>query len=158
MKKTWIVFAILFVAASLSAQDLFKERIRKIDGKKRGVYLDRGVFSLGQATSEGALTKIRHSFRKNEGFERIVFDFNSPSPTKLYSFMDKEAKKLHLDFFKTSLGGDIGSFGSSHYVQSIDIFPMDENQVSMEINFKNDVSVEVFYLTDPGRLVIDVKK
>lgn len=158
MKKTWIVFVISLLISSLFAQDLFKERIRKVDGKKRGVYLDRGVFSLGVTSGEGALTKIRHSYRRSEGYERIVFDFTGQMPPKLYSFMDKDNKRLYIDFFKTALGGGVGSFGNSQFVKSIDIFPMEENQVSMELNFKNDVSVEVFYLENPGRLVVDVKK
>ncbi len=159
MNKTWIVFLLCLFVSGAFAQDLFKERIRKIDGKKRGIYLDQGVFSFGNASAEAtALTKIRHSYRKSEGFERIVFDFTSSQPAKLYSYMGKTAKKLYLDFFQTQISGDVGSFGTSPFVQAIDIFPVDENQVSLELNFKTDVNVEVFYLTDPGRLVIDVKK
>lgn len=160
MKRTWIVLLLslfAFLNAAV-AQDLFKERIRKVDGKKRGIYLDQGIFSFGESDAEAGLTKIRHSYRKSEGYERVVFDLTSAGPVKFYSYLDKANRKLYIDFFKTTVAGDVGSFGSTQFVSAIDILPIDDSQVSLELGFKTDVNVEVFYLTDPGRLVVDIKK
>ena len=53
---------------------------------------------------------------------------------------------------------NLSSFGNSRYVKSINFFPIQADTLSVEIIFKNDVSLDVFSLGSPARLVIDLKK
>jgi hypothetical protein len=43
-------------------------------------------------------------------------------------------------------------------LKSINFFTIEKDNVSVELQFSQKVSFDVFYLENPGRLVIDVKK
>ena len=51
----------------------------------------------------------------------------------------------------------ISSFGKTQYVEAINFFPISRETLSVELKFKEKVSVDIFYLDNPGRLVIDIK-
>ncbi len=158
MKKiTWIVLLLFFFPGILFAQDLFKERIRKIDSRKKSIYHEHGIFSLGNSNVQTQLKGIRHSYTQRLGYERIVFDFVTETPPKIYSYMSKDDSKLYLDFFGTKLGQNVGSFGESKFIKMIDVFPVQGDQLSLELGIKATGGVELFYLSNPGRLVIDIK-
>ena len=158
MKKiTWIVLLLWAIPNILLAQDLFKERIRKIDSRKKSIYHERGIFSFGKANVKSQLKGIRHSYTKRLGYERVVFDFTTPTPPRVYSYMSKADKRLYLDFFDTKLGSDVGSFGDSKFIKMIDVFPVKGEQISLELGFKGESGVEIFFLNNPGRLVVDIK-
>lgn len=150
--------AALSLMQSVCAQDLMKERIRKIGGKKRSVYFDEGVFHNGGPGAAGNLKGVRHSFSSASGFERIVFDFKEEQIPRVHGFLNKQKKKLYLDFYATELEKTIGSFGKSHFVERVDFFPITKEMLSLEIVFKENVLVDIFSLSKSGRLVIDVKK
>ncbi|MCK5882270.1 MAG: hypothetical protein KAG61_01170 [Bacteriovoracaceae bacterium] len=159
MKKiAWIVLLIWVLPNILFAQDLFKERIRKIDSRKKSIYHESGIFSLGKSNAKSVLKGIRHSFTKRLGYERVVFDFTTPIPPRVYSYKSKKNHKLYIDFFSTRLGNGVGSFGDSKFVNMIDIFPVQGDQMSIELGLKKDSGVELFYLENPGRLVVDIRK
>lgn len=141
----------------ITAQDLMVERIRKISSTKKSVYFDKGIFHNGSPTGKAVLKKVRHSFVKRNGYERIVFDFSSNKLPRIYGHVAKGEKKLYLDFFKTNLDSGIGSFGDSKYVESINFFPIDKQSLSVELIYKDNVNVEVFYLDSPARLVVDIR-
>jgi hypothetical protein len=42
-------------------------------------------------------------------------------------------------------------------VEKVVFFPIEENHLSVEFKLKNKVSADIFFLDNPGRLVIDLK-
>ncbi len=146
----------LFVSMSFS-QDLMSERIRKVVGKKRAVYFTKGIFYSTTNKVSSTLKAVRHSYVAARGYERIVFDFNTTQTPKIYGYFSDDMKKIYIDFFDASLGGSIGSFGNSKFVDKIDFYPVGDESLSTEIKLKKESSIDVFYLEKPGRLVIDIK-
>lgn len=151
-------FAIQFGAAKVFAQNLLTERIWKISSRKRSIFFDQGVFHSDLAASPKTLTGIRNSYKPSKGYERVVFDFSSAAPPKVYGHISPKDRKVRLDFFNTSLEKSVGAVSNVKYVDSIDFFNMDDDVLSVEMSFKENVSFDIFYLKNPGRLVIDVKK
>ena len=141
----------------VQAQDLLGERIRKIEGHKKSVYLDQGIFHNGSPKRTSTVKAIRHSFSKKRGFERLVFDFSTNKIPRIYGHYSRSNKKLYVDFFNTDLSTEIGSFGNSPYVKSINFFPIEKDDISLEVILKDKASIEIFYLSNPGRLVVDIK-
>lgn len=157
MKK--LLFLALFVLSSTAfSQDLFSERIRKLDSRKRSVYLESGIFHNGGEKRPSSLKGIRHSFSKSQGYERVVVDFTTAKLPRVYGHVSSKDKKLYLDLFDTDMTGTVSSFGNTKFVKAINFFPITEDSLSVEIIFKENVSVDVFYLTSPARLVVDIKK
>ncbi len=153
-------FLIIFTAlSSISyAQDLLQERIWKISSRKRSVYFDKGVFHSDNPKLPQQLKSIRNSYIPSRGYERIVFDFTSNNTPKIYGKISGEEKKVYIDFFNTTLATTMDKLKNIKYLKNIDFFTLDEGRLSVELNFERKVSFDIFYLTNPGRLVIDVKK
>jgi hypothetical protein len=99
----WILLTLLSLSAnSLFAQNLLKERIWKISGKKRSIYFDKGVFHSDLKSNNQMLVDVRNSFVKSRGYERVVFDFGSAKPPKVYGYISND-NKVYIDFFNTVL-------------------------------------------------------
>lgn len=145
------------IAFNLSAQDLMKERIRKLSSNKTSIYIEKGIFHNGGVKQEAVLKSIRQSFNPKQGFERIVIDFNTNQIPKVYGHISSMDKKLYVDFFTTSLAKDFQTIGSKHFVEKINFFPIESNYLSMEMDLKGKVTADIFYLENPARLVIDLK-
>ncbi|MBT3981266.1 MAG: hypothetical protein HOE90_07920 [Bacteriovoracaceae bacterium] len=139
------------------SQNLLNERIREIPGRKKSIYLEGGVFHGGSGTGRSTLVAARHSYRAAENFERLVFDFKGSSLPKVYGYLSEKEKKLYIDFFSSDLKPGISSFGNSKFVKNMDFFKISSDTLSLELGFKSKVSVDIFYLKSPSRLVIDVK-
>ena len=159
MSWKWCLSAVLGLAVSLVlAQDLLGERIRKIEGHKQNAYFTQGIFHNGDLGGPSAIKALRHA--KHQGqYERLVIDFTTAEIPRIYGHLSEAEQKLYLDFFKTKLVGQIKSFGKSDVVKGFNFFPVSTGQemLSLEINFKRPVKVDVFYLSSPGRLVIDLE-
>lgn len=154
--KILLVFVSLIPFVT-QAQNLVEERIRRLDNRKKSVFLNRGIFHNGGPKVASSLKAVRHSFNPKLGYERLVMDFETAQVPRVYGHIATGEKKLYLDLFDTQIKGAIGSFGNSKYVESINFFPISQDTLSVEIHFKQSVSVDIFYLDSPGRLVIDVK-
>ena len=76
---------------------------------------------------------------------------------RLYGFISRSEKKIYIDFFNTELKGNVGTFGASYFVDSINFYPWSDGSVSVEMSFKENIFADLFYLETPGRLVLDVK-
>jgi hypothetical protein len=156
-----VKFSLLWMALSLInfalAQDLLGERIRKIEGHKQNAYFAQGIFHNGDQGGPSAIKALRHATHQGQ-YERLVIDFTTPNIPRIYGHMSSTENKLYLDFFNTKLAGQVKSFGKSKKVQDFNFFPVSEKQetLSLEINFKKPVKIDVFYLAAPGRLVIDL--
>ena len=157
MKGKWILILALG-PWFLLAQNLMQEKIRKIEGRKKSVFLSRGVFHNGGSKLSSKLQAIRHNYSKAIGHERLVFEFTTEASPQFYGHIDGKAQMVYLDLFKTELG-DItpGHFKDSKYVKNIDFFSITEDSLSVEISFREKVSADIFYLGSPGRFVVDVR-
>ncbi len=153
-----LVFILVLSCTQLMAQDLMKERLWKIDSRKKSIYMEAGIFHSGHKKAESKVSGIRHSYSTSKGYERIVVDFETRDVPKIYGFLSAKEQKLYLDFFDTGLAGNVGFPGNSKFVKSVNFFPISEESLSVELKFKTGVTADIFFLENPGRLVIDLKK
>lgn len=144
----------LLVMNSVFAQNLMEERIWKVAARKKSIFLDSGVFHLNSTLKESAITSVRSS--ANQGYERIVIDFNTTTAPKLYGHITAN-KKVSIDFFDTSISTTQPQLKNSKYVKAIDFITVDGKTMTMEMSLKGKSSFDIFYLDNPGRLVIDVR-
>ncbi|MAF76866.1 MAG: hypothetical protein CME63_00570 [Halobacteriovoraceae bacterium] len=151
-------FVGLFLSDSVSAQNLLQERIRRISSRKRSIYLDTGIFHNGGPKINSKLKAVRHSFSPKRGYERVVFDFTTKELPRVYGYISRDENKLFLDLFETDVPASLTSFGDSKFVKELLFFPIQKDTLSVEVIFKSNVTLDVFYLSNPGRLVIDIKK
>lgn len=153
-----LMAAFLFSHATLvSGQDLLKERIRKLSSNKTSIYVEKGIFHNGGVKLSSTLTSIRQSFNPKQGFERIVIDFSTAQIPKVYGHINSEEKKLYLDVFETTLAKDLKTVASTRYIEKINFFPIETNHISVDMRLKAKVIADIFFLENPGRLVIDLK-
>lgn len=151
------IFISIFLSFSASSQNLLDERIRRVSSHKRSIYLDSGIFHNGGPKRNSKLKAIRHNFSKKVGYERLVFDFTTDKLPRIYGYIDGKNKKLYLDLFTTDLPDALNSFGDSRFVNSVNFFPIQNDTLSVEVLFKKNVTLDVFFLEGPGRLVVDIK-
>lgn len=154
---TYRLAVIFLLSTSVLAQNLMKEKIRKIDARKKSIYLQRGIFYSGAKNIPSKLVRIRRSYRKDKEFERIVFDFNTQEPPRLYGHLSDSEKKLYMDFFTTTILPTVKFPEESRYVSSSH-FLADNEILSVEVNLEVAKSAEIFHLSSPGRVVVDLKK
>ena len=152
------VITTLLLSSSVSAQNLLQERIRRISPRKRSIYLDTGIFHNGGPKINSKLKAVRHSYVAKRGYERVVFDFTTNELPRVYGYISRSENKLFLDLFETDVPASLTSFGDSKYVKELLFFPIQKDTLSVEVVFKSNVTLDVFYLSNPGRLVIDIKK
>jgi hypothetical protein len=154
---SFILFTLLVTPAAF-AQNLLKERIWKISARKRSIFIDKGVFHSETNSMHQELKSIRNSYVTARGYERIVFDFTTSKPPKVYGKIENSEKKLYIDFFNTSMSPRIGELKSVKYLKDIKFFNIDKKDLSVELEFDRKVGFDIFILENHGRLVIDVKK
>jgi len=158
-KMKWILILIvcLWLPNILWGQDLFSERIRKIACNKTSVFVKQGIFYNQGDKKPYKLNALRHSYTKSNGYERIVFDFDSSDLPRIYGHIKSQENKLFIDMFNTELKAGIKSFGTSKYVKDVKVFPVSSDMLTMEFGLKQNVEFDIFCLKSPGRLVIDIK-
>lgn len=155
--KAILTLLIALLACDSFSQNLLDERIRRVSSRKRSIYLESGIFHNGGPKRNSKLKAIRHSFSGKRGYERLVFDFTTAELPRIYGYISGNNKKLYLDLFTTDLPDALSSFGNSRYVKSVNFFPIQDDTLSVEVLFKKNVTLDVFYLKNPGRLVVDIK-
>lgn len=153
MKYLWILVGLF--SLSVFAQNLNEERIWKLVPRKKAIYLSHGVFHLNQG-GNATINGIRSSYVNDRGYERVVIDFENAVP-RLYGHISESEKKVSVDFFNSGVNPSLKSLQNSKYVQSVDFLAIDKGQVTMEVNLKSKMNFDVFYLENPGRLVIDIR-
>ncbi len=156
MKKIFIL--LIFLSFGLFAQSLFEQQIRKILATKKSIYYSNGIFQKWGPSVPSNLKSMRHSFVKENGYERLVFDFSTTEIPKVYAHLSEANNKIYIDFFDSKILNEVGSLGNSEYVKGINFFPVDQDSLSVEILLKKKMSAEFFFLSNPGRLVIDLKE
>jgi len=155
--KYFLLLSLIFCSSTSFSQDLLKERIRKLGNKKTSIYVESGIFHNGGVKNESVLKGIRQSYNPQQGFERIVIDFGSSQIPKIYGNLNSLDKRLYIDFFDTTLDKELKTITGTRYIEKVNFFPIDAGQVSMEIKLKSKVNADIFFLENPGRLVLDLK-
>lgn len=155
--RIWTLLACLFLVTSAFAQNLMEERIWKVSPRKKSIFLDSGVFHFNSTQNSASITGVRSSAVPGRGYERIVVDFSTATVPKLYGQISPQDKKISVDFFSTAVSTSQPQLKNSKFVKSIDFINVDGKSTTMEISLKGKASFDVFYLDNPGRLVIDVR-
>jgi hypothetical protein len=155
MKLSLLLLGLLAVTPIL-AQNLMEERIWKVSPRKKSIFLDSGVFHLNSSLKNSSITSIRNSAVNGRGYERVVIDFNTSTVPKLYGHITAN-KKISVDFFDTSIQTTQPQMKNSKFVKSLDFISVDGNTITMELSLKGKSSFDIFYLENPGRLVIDIR-
>jgi hypothetical protein len=154
MRLIWLT---LLVTLPVLAQNLMEERIWKVAPRKKSIFLDSGVFHSNSKVKNASITGIRSSAVGGRGYERVVIDFNTPMIPKIYGHISPEKKKISVDFFDTAIATNQLELKNSKNVKAIDFISVDGKTVTMDMSFKDKSSFDVFYLENPGRLVIDIR-
>lgn len=157
MKILILSLLIFCLTTTVYGQDLLKERIRKLSSNKTSIYIEKGIFHNGGVKLQSSLKSLRQSYNPKQGFERIVIDFSTNTVPKVYGHMSSDDKKLYLDIFDTTLARDLKTVDSTRFVEKINFFPIESNHISLDMKLKSKVIADVFFLENPGRLVIDLK-
>ena len=157
MKILVLSLTIFCLTSSLLAQDLLKERIRRLSSNKTSIYIEKGIFHNGGVKIQSSLKSLRQSYNPKQGFERIVIDFSTNQIPKIYGHMSSEDRKMYLDIFETTIAKDLKTVDKTRYIEKINFFPIESNHLSLDMKLKSKVIADVFYLENPGRLVIDLK-
>lgn len=154
-----LILGFILVSLSLSAvaQNLTEERIWKISSRKRSIFLDSGVFHYKSTTTGAIITGLRNSVAAGRDYERLVIDFSTANVPRLYGHISSSENKLRVDFFDTAISGVPAELKNSKYVKGVDFLAIDPKNVTLEISLKGKSSFDIFYLENPGRLVIDIR-
>lgn len=148
---------LLLVSFAANAQNLMEERIWKIAPRKKSIFLDSGVFHLNTGSQNTSISSVRSSAVPGRGYERVVIDFTGASVPKLYGHISDKTSKISVDFFDTSISTNQPQLKNSKHVKSIDFISVDGKTITMEMAMKGKSSYDIFYLENPGRLVIDIR-
>lgn len=154
--KLGLILVSFLAVSSVLAQNLMEERIWKVSPRKKSIFLDSGVFHMNSEIKTAAITGVRNSAINGRGYERVVIDFNSPGVPKLYGHITAN-KKLSVDFFDTSIQTSQPNMKNSKFVKAVDFITVDGKTITMEMSLKGKSSFDIFYLENPGRLVIDIR-
>ena len=147
----------LFFTLPVLAQNLLEERIWKVAPRKKSIFLDSGVFHLNSAEKGSSIKSVRSSAGANQGYERVVVDFTTTTVPKIYGHISAANKKISIDFFDTAVGTAQPQLKNSKNIKSIDFINVDGKTITMDLSMKGKSSFDVFYLENPGRLVIDIR-
>lgn len=159
MKKFFFILCYLVLLSEYSfGQNLNLEKAKKMEGHKTAVFMNQGVFYKGGPDLNSAIQSIRRSGDPGKNQERVVIDFSTANPPKIYSYLSDSEKILYVDFFNTEIKDKKLQLLNSTFVESINFYPWKGGSLSMEIKLKEKVFCDLFYLDTPGRMVIDIRK
>lgn len=169
-----IVLLGFFCSASLSYAAIGKfspDLVRTAEPRKSSAYLKHGLFVGGDRDiTDVVVSGIRHS--KGTDYERVVIDLVGNKqgdpvaiqrPPYYQIAVNPELRrlvvtlwgkmKLEFDPLKTSSIGQ-----KSNVLKGLSLFPLlEQDRWSFEIKMKSEAPVEVFELSDPVRIIVDVR-
>ena len=134
--------------------------------KKTGHYEKNGFFAGGtKEVTSAALSDVRRA-KSNEGFERIVFDVTAQSDSLPYFQVQLSSaeNRIVVSFwadvqYEYNAAKVAKAFSKSAFVKKINILPRVEEGLSMveiTMNPQSKAKAEVFTLSNPNRLIIDI--
>lgn len=155
-----ITFFLALIPLSYS-QNVLKENTWVLASSKKNIYFEQGIFRLNAATQQSTpvlLQNIRTNFNKKTQQERIVIDLSGNSLVSLYGSVLSSKKKVTLDLMQVAKSESLPNAIKGKFLQSVDIYIIEPKLISLEFNFDSVYSFEIFYLENPMRVVIDVKR
>jgi len=152
-----LLFVTLLISLPVLAQNLMEERIWKVAPRKKSIFLDSGVFHHDSNLQKAGITSVRSSSNPGQGYERVVVDFNTPTIPKIYGHISPKDKKITVDFFNATVTMSQPQLKTSKHVKTIDFINVDGKSITMDLSMKGKTSFDIFYLENPGRLVIDIR-
>lgn len=165
-----LMFALLALPGFAQAE-LRPDKVHVADSKKTQAYIRDGLITGGdKAIDEVVVKDIRRA--SNAGYERIVVDLEgsingepaaiSRPPYFQISVTPDERRIVFTIWGKPKLGFDsrrvVNAFKRSSVIQSVELLPrVEENTWSFVFGLKGESPVEVFELSNPVRIIMDVK-
>jgi hypothetical protein len=151
--------------------DLKPEKIHMAEAKKTGFYIKDGMFTGGDKSIQDTVVRdIRRG--PNKGFERVVIELSgnmggenqslqrppyyqvavSPEESRL-AFTIWGNPKVDFDTKKM-----VSKFKSSVVIQNVSLFPkLEKENWTFVFEMKPGHPVEVFELSNPARIIVDIK-
>lgn len=154
----YLLLSFLFLT-NIEASDLLKEKITSIPARKRGHFFDQAILhTKGQAKGESKIIRVRSHYHQKKREERLVFEFQETMVPEIYSRVNSSERRLNIDFFKTTRSKEIQDhLKNVKYLDKLRFYDLNDGVLSVEMLFDKSLSFDIFYLTNPGRLVIDIK-
>lgn len=172
-KKKGFLFGLLgltFVFLTALA-DLKPEKIHIAEAKKTGFYIQDGLFTGGDKTIQDSVVRdIRRG--PNKGFERVVIELSGNAggenqtlqrPPYYQVAVSPEESRLaftiwgnpKVDFDTKQM---VAKFKSSAVIQNVSLYPkLEKENWTFVFEMKPGHSVEVFELSNPARIIVDIK-
>jgi hypothetical protein len=147
------------------------EQVRTADARKTQAYLADGVVVGGDcAVDEMVVKDIRRAV--NAGFERVVIDLEGTRggepgaiqrPPYFQAAVTSDEQRIVLTLFgKPKLAFDAqkvqAAFRRSTNLQGVELLPrLNDDSWTFVLGMKPHQSVEVFELTQPARIIVDIR-
>jgi hypothetical protein len=163
---------LLPAVSPLARGELKPDKVFVAEGKKSKFYIKDGLITGGdRAVSEVIVKDIRRASNP-DGFERIVIDLEgsrggeplaiSRPPYYQLAVTPDERRLVFTVWGNPKLGFDskrvLAAFKKSKIVERISLYPrVEENLWTFSLELKAGSPVEVFELSDPVRIIVDVR-
>ena len=163
MMKIHFSVGFLFVLfTSTAGAALEPNEVREALAKKTDSYLKEGLVSGGDREIRSGIVKdIRRA--TNGGFERIVVDIDSEKAPYYQASIDPTQKRILVTVFgspKLAIQAKkiVDQFRKSALVARVEFFPLiEEDSWTFALYLRTVVPVEVFELSAPTRIILDLK-
>lgn len=157
------LFALVLFGTTLSAYAaLDASRVHRAEPKKTQTYVREGLVLGGdRAVTDVMVKDIRRA--TNAGFERIVIDLDAARAPFYQVALEPEQKRIVFTVYgRSRLGLNAPKihalFKKSPLISRVEIFPqIDDESWSFALHMKAAVPVEVFELSQPTRVIFDLK-
>ncbi len=144
----------MVVGSTTCWSNLAEMKVREMIGRKRGAFLTSGIFHTPGKAQTGLIKGLRYSSSQlNDGHERIVLVFKENNLPRVYGSL--KGQEVFLDFFQTQKKEL--DFSKIKTLLKQEFIPINDKMLSLKLTFKEPITLEPFFLENPGRLVLDVK-
>jgi hypothetical protein len=167
------MFSLMFVFSPVThaSADLRPERVHVAEAKKTKSYVRDGLITGGdRAVDDVVIKDIRRA--TNSGFDRIVIDLEGVkngepagiqrSPYYQIAVTPDERRLIFSIWGRPKLNFDskkvLNSFKRSSVIQNVVLLPrLEDDSWTFVFELKTDTPVEVFELSNPVRVIMDVQ-
>src|SRR4051794_39293047 len=170
--RTFLAFLVLTAVCPLARAELKPDKVFVAEGKKSKFYIKDGLITGGARSATDAVVKDIRRATNPEGFERIVIDLEgsqggeplaiSRPPYYQLAVTPDERRLVFSVWGNPKLGFDtqrvLAEFKKSKVVSKIALFPrVEENLWTFSLELKAGSPVEVFELSEPVRIIVDIR-
>jgi hypothetical protein len=170
-KFVLLTLAVAAISSAVAQAELRPEKVYVAENRKTQTYIKDGLIVGGdQAIQDVVVKDIRRA--KNPMFERIVVDLQGNQggepaaiqrpPYYQVAVTPDEKRMVFTIFGKPKLQLDAkkisAEFKHSQWVQGIELFPkVEKDSWTFALEMKSGQAVEVFELSDPVRIIVDIR-